>query len=99
MSVLMRRRNANYSFILVWAPVIVVSSDTGGPRRRNYSSIKYRQHISKSCYDFIMGWGATINCLVTEFTQYTRWLVDRVVFKAIAIPTPFSGKRHFVKMK
>lgn len=46
-----------------------------------------------------MGWGATINCLVTEFTQYTRWLVDRVVFKAIAIPTPFSGKRHFVKMK
>lgn len=74
MSVLMRRRNANYSFILVWAPVIVVSSDTGS-------------------------WGATINCLVTEFTQYTRWLVDRVVFKAIAIPTPFSGKRHFVKMK
>lgn len=31
MSVLMRRRNANYSFILVWAPVIVVSNDTGGP--------------------------------------------------------------------
>lgn len=46
-----------------------------------------------------MGWGATINCHVTEFTQYTCWLVDRVVFKAIAIPTPFSGKRHFVKMK
>lgn len=86
---------ANCSFILAWAPVIVFSTRGGG---RNYLRIEQRQHIAKSCNIFIMGWGATINCHVTEFTQYTCWPVDLVVTKVIVITTLFSEQQPFVKM-